>query len=172
MAGINRKLRFAAFVIIAQRSVKLTERNPASLFCKSVSFSRLIIFTIITISVISIQLIICIIVIQRTGNILCVWIFCEWFFANIYNIIRQFLAFFGITPATFFSPVAATVATVINYIIAGIRKETRFGKVGWDVHHVRTITVIGCFFVLNCPRSKTDFCITIRHFAIPDVGVL
>ena len=125
---------------------------------------------IVTITVLAIQLVICIIVIQRTGNILCVWFFRKRNGCNIYYF--SLLPRFGITQGTFFSPVAFAVATFINYIIAGIRKETRFGKVGWDVHHGRTITVIGCVFVLNCPRSKTDFCITFRHFVIPDVGVL
>ena len=109
MACINRILCFAVTVIIAQCSVKLTERNPASLTCKSASFSRCIICTIIIISIISIQFIVCIIVIQCAGYILGICFFFECCLTNIYNI-RQFLAFFGITRGTFFSPVASAVA--------------------------------------------------------------
>lgn len=69
MACINRILCIAVTVIIAQCTVKLTEHDPASLTCKAAFFSRCIICTIIIISIIPIQFIVCIIVIQRTGNI-------------------------------------------------------------------------------------------------------
>ena len=166
MSGINRVLGICLLIIIAQRLIKFTEGYPVAVTC----FIRFIV--LICITVLAIQFVICIIVIQRTGNIFCVWFFRKFSGFNIYYFSASLLPLFGITQGTFFSPVASAVATFINYIIAGIRKETRFGKVGWDVHHGRTITVIGCFLVLNCPRSKTDFCITIRHIAIPDVGVL
>ena len=164
MSGIKRVWGLCSLIIIAQRLIKFTEGYPGAVTCISI-------FTVF-ITVIAVQFVICIIVIQRTGNIFCVWFFLKFSGFNIYYFSASTLPLFGITQATFFGPVATAVATFINYIIAGIRKETRFGKVGWDVHHGRTITVIGCVFVLNCPRSKTDFCITIRHFVIPDVGVL
>ena len=165
MSGINRVLGTCLLIITAQRLIELAEGYPVA-----VTYSRRSL--IVTATVIAVQFIICIIVIQRTGNIFCVCFFRKRSGFNIYYFSASTLPLFGITQATFFGPVASAVATFINYIIAGIRKETRFGKVGWDVHHGRTITVIGCVFVLNCPRSKTDFCITIRHFVIPDVGVL
>ena len=165
MSGINRVFGTCLLIIIAQRLIELAEGYPVA-----VTYSRRTFIVIAT--VIAVQFIICIIVIQRTGNIFCVWVFRKRSGFNIYYFSASLLPLFGITQGTFFSPVASAVATFINYIIAGIRKETRFGKVGWDVHHGRTITVIGCVFVLNCPRSKTDSCITIRHFVIPDVGVL
>ena len=69
MSGINRVLGICLLIIIAQRLIKFTEGYPVAVTC----FIRFIV--LICITVLAIQLVICIIVIQRTGNIFCVWFF-------------------------------------------------------------------------------------------------
>ena len=83
----------------------------------------IIIFVIIT--VLAVQFIICIIVIQRTGNILCVWIFRK--FSGVINIYYfSLFPLFGITRGTFWSPVAAAHSLAIYYIVIRIRIEALF----------------------------------------------
>ena len=88
-------------VVIAQRLIKFTEGYPVA-----VTSFIIIIFVIIT--VLAVQFIICIIVIQRTGNILCVWIFRKFSIGNIYYC--SIFPLFGITRGIFWSPVAAALA--------------------------------------------------------------
>lgn len=87
MSGINRILGTCSLIIIAQRLIKFTEGYPGAVTCT-------LIFTV-AITVLAVQLVICIIVIQRTGNIFCVCFFRKRNGCNIYY--WSFFPRFGIT---------------------------------------------------------------------------
>ena len=122
MSGINRVLGTCLSIIIAQRLIKFTEGYPVAVTCISIAT--------VAITVLAIQLVICIIVIQRTGNIFCVCFFRKRSGCNIYYFYFRVSIFifprFGITLGTFWSPVAATWATVICCIVIRIRIEALF----------------------------------------------
>ena len=116
MSGIKRVLGICIPIIIAQRLIKFTEGYPVAVTCT-------LIFTVF-ITVLAVQLVICIIVIQRTGNILCVWIFRKFSIGNIYYC--SIFPLFGITRGIFWSPVAAALALAIYCIVIRVRIEARF----------------------------------------------
>ena len=125
MSGINRVFGTCILIIIAQRLIKFTEGYPVA-----VTYSRRIF--IVTATVIAVQFVICIIVIQRTGNIFCVCFFRKRSGCNIYywSFFPRFgitiLPLFGITQGTFWSPVAATSGIFIYCIVIRIRIEAIF----------------------------------------------
>ena len=119
MSGINRVLGTCLLIIIAQRLIELAEGYPVA-----VTYSRRTL--IVTATVIAVQFVICIIVIQRTGNILCVWIFRKFSGVNIYYFSFRLFPRFGITRGTFWSPVAAAHSIVIYCIVIRIRIEALF----------------------------------------------
>ena len=125
MSGIKRVWGICILIIIAQRLIKFTEGYPVA-----VTYSRRTF--IVTATVIAVQFVICIIVIQRTGNILCVWFFRKRNGCNIYyfsfSSVSSVSIFprFGITQGTFWSPVAATSGTFIYCIVIRIRIEAIF----------------------------------------------
>ena len=119
MSGINRVFGTCILIIIAQRLIELAEGYPVA-----VTYSRRI--SIVTTTVIAVQFVICIIVIQRTGNILCVWFFRKRNGCNIYYFSVRIFPRFGITQGTFWSPVAATSGTFIYCIVIRIRIEAIF----------------------------------------------
>ena len=125
MSGINRVLGTCILIIIAQRLIKFTEGYPVA-----VTYSRRSL--IVTATVIAVQFIICIIVIQRTGNIFCVCFFRKRSGFNIYyfsfSSVSSVSIFprFGITQGTFWSPVASTSGTFIYCIVIRIRIEAIF----------------------------------------------
>ena len=123
MSGINRVFGLCFLIIIAQRLIKFTECYPVAVTCILISI------VIICITVLAIQLVICIIVIQRTGNIFCVWFFRKFSIGNIYYC--SIFPLFGITRGIFWSPVAAalaiaTLALAIYCIVIRVRIEARF----------------------------------------------
>ena len=124
MSGINRVLGICIPIIIAQRLIKFTEGNPGA-----VTFTSPV---TVAITVLAVQLVICIIVIQRTGNIFCVCFFRKRSGFNIYyfsfSSVSSVSIFprFGITQGTFWSPVAATSGTFIYCIVIRIRIEAIF----------------------------------------------
>ena len=119
MSGINRVFGTCILIIIAQRLIKFTEGYPVA-----VTYSRR--FLIVITTVIAVQFVICIIVIQRTGNIFCVWFFRKISGFNIYYFSASLLPLFGITLGAFWSPVAATSGTFIYCIVIRIRIEALF----------------------------------------------
>ena len=116
MSGIKRVFGLCNLIIIAQRLIKFTEGYPVAVTCT-------LIFTV-AITVLAVQLVICIIVIQRTGNIFCVWFFRKFSGCNIYYF--SLLPRFGITRGIFWSPVTATLALAIYCIVIRIRIEALF----------------------------------------------
>ena len=122
MSGIKRVLGICIPIIIAQRLIKFTEGYPGAVTFTSPST--------VVITVLAVQLVICIIVIQRTGNIFCVCFFRKRNGCNIYyfSLLPRFslLPLFGITLGTFWSPVAATLAIGIYCIVIRIRIEAIF----------------------------------------------
>ena len=124
MSGINRVLSICIPIIIAQRLIKFTEGYPGAVTFTSPST--------VVITVLAVQLVICIIVIQRTGNIFCVCFFRKRSGFNIYyfsfSSVSSVSIFprFGITQGTFWSPVAATLAIGIYCIVIRIRIEAIF----------------------------------------------
>ena len=119
MSGINRVLGTCLLIIIAQRLIKFTEGYPVA-----VTYSRRT--SIVFITVLAVQFVICIIVIQRTGNIFCVCFFRKRSGFNIYYFSASIFPLFGITQGTFWSPVAATLAIAIYCIVIRIRIEAIF----------------------------------------------
>ena len=77
MSGIKRVWGICILIIIAQRLIELAEGYPVA-----VTYSRRTL--IVTATVIAVQFVICIIVIQRTGNIFCVCFFRKRNGCNIY----------------------------------------------------------------------------------------
>ena len=122
MSGIKRVLGLCSLIIIAQRLIKFTEGYPGAVTYTSPST--------VVITVHAVQLVICIIVIQRTGNIFCVCFFRKRSGFNIYYIYyfsASTLPLFGITRGVvFWSPVAATLALAIYCIVIRIRIEALF----------------------------------------------
>ena len=120
MSGIKRVFGICSLIIIAQCLIKFTEGYPVA-----VTYSRRTL--IVTTTVLAVQFVICIIVIQRTGNILCVWFFRKISGFNIYYFSASTLPLFGITRGgVFWSPVAATLALAIYCIVIRIRIEALF----------------------------------------------
>ena len=118
MSGINRVFGLYFLIIIAQRLIKFTEGYPVAVTYTSPST--------VVITVLAIQLVICIIVIQRTGNIFCVCFFRKRSGCNIYYFSASIFPRFGITLGTFWSPVAATSGIFIYCIVIRIRIEAIF----------------------------------------------
>ena len=123
MSGINRVFGTCILIIIAQRLIELAEGYPVA-----VTYSRRTL--IVTATVLAVQFVICIIVIQRTGNIFCVWFFRKFSGFNIYYFSVRIFPRFGITQGTFWSPVAATSGTFIYCIVIRIRIEAIFAICG------------------------------------------
>ena len=120
MSGIKRVWGLCSLIIIAQRLIKFTEGYPVAVTWILISIVN------VCITVLAIQLVICIIVIQRTGNIFCVWFFRKRNGCNIYYFSVRIFPRFGITQGTFWSPVAATLAIGIYCIVIRIRIEAIF----------------------------------------------
>ena len=157
MSGIKRVLGLCSLIIIAQRLIKFTEGYPVA-----VTYSRRT--SIVTITVLAVQFVICIIVIQRTGNIFCVCFFRKISGFNIYYC--SFFPRFGITRGTFWSPVAATLALAIYCIVIRIRIEAPFRHLIVCRYGFPACTVAAVCKVLIFTqriRREYDFGIAIRH---------
>ena len=157
MSGIKRVLGLCILIIIAQRLIKFTEGYPVA-----VTYSRRTL--IVTTTVLAVQLVICIIVIQRTGNIFCVCFFRKISGFNIYYC--SFFPRFGITRGTFWSPVAATLALAIYCIVIRIRIEAPFRhlivcRYGFPACTVAAVCKV--LIVTQRIRREYDFGIAIRH---------
>ena len=116
--GLSGIFIYITLIVVADCLIELAEGYPVALI-------RCIII-IVVITVIAVQFVICIIVIQRTGNILCVWFFRKRNGCNIYYFSVSIFPLFGITQGTFWSPVAATLAIGIYCIVIRIRIEAIF----------------------------------------------
>ena len=154
MSGIKRVLGTCNLIIIAQRLIKFTEGYPGAVTFTSPST--------VVITVIAVQFVICIIVIQRTGNILCVWFFRKRNGCNIYyfsfSSVSSVSIFprFGITQGTFWSPVAATSGTFIYCIVIRIRIEAIFAICG-NRQPLCTYSILSCRIVIvNFFTGKDD----------------
>ena len=173
MSGINRVWGVCLLIIIAQRLIKFTEGYPVAVTCILISI------VLVFITVLAVQLVICIIVIQRTGNIFCVCFFRKRNGCNIYywSFFPRFgitiFPRFGITQGTFWSPVAATLALSIYCIVIRIRIEARFRIIFRDGFPVCTVAA-GCkaTIVTQRIRSEYDLGITIRHICYIVICVL
>ena len=127
MSCINRVIeRFVVcisvlFVVITQRTVKLLKCNIAALCIRLVRP--------VCIAVVAVQLIVRVIVIQCGADILCVGLGLKSLAFQIYNTLGlsvfSFFAFFYITDSPQLVPIAAAVAALVDYIIAGVGVETR-----------------------------------------------
>ena len=156
MSGINRVFGLCILIIIAQRLIELAEGYPVA-----VTYSRRTL--IVTATVIAVQFIICIIVIQRTGNIFCVCFFRKRSGFNIYyfsfSSVSSVSIFprFGITQGTFWSPVAATSGIFFIYcIVIRIRIEAIFAICG-NLQPLCTYSISFCRIVIvNCITGKDD----------------
>ena len=149
MSGINRVFGLCILIIIAQRLIKFTEGYPVA-----VTYSRRI--SIVTATVIAVQFVICIIVIQRTGNIFCVCFFRKRSGFNIYYFSASIFPLFGITQGTFWSPVAATLAIAIYCIVIRIRIEAIFVICG-NRQPLCTYSILSCRIVIvNFFTGKDD----------------
>ena len=129
MSGIKRVLGICSLIIIAQCLIKFTEGYPVAVTYILISI------VLVFITVIAVQFVICIIVIQRTGNIFCVWLFrkisgCNIYYFSVSSVSSvssaSILPRFGITLGVFWSPVAATLALAIYCIVIRIRIEALF----------------------------------------------
>ena len=177
MSGINRILGTCSLIIIAQRLIKFTERYPVA-----VAFKSKIKICLIAITVLAVQLVICIIVIQRTGNIFCVCFFRKRNGCNIYyfSLLPRFditiLPRFGITRGgTFWSPVAATRSLAIYCIVIRIRIEALFlflivCRDGFPFCTVAAFCKV--FIATQRIRREYDFGIAIRHICYIVICVL
>ena len=149
MSGIKRVLGIYLLIIIAQRLIKFTEGYPVA-----VTYSRRTL--IVTTTVLAIQFVICIIVIQRTGNIFCVCVFRKISGFNIYYFSVRIFPRFGITQGTFWSPVTATLAIGIYCIVIRIRIEAIFVICG-NRQPRCTYSISFCLLVtVNCITGKDD----------------
>ena len=155
MSGINRVFGLCILIIIAQRLIELAEGYPVA-----VTYSRRTL--IVTATVIAVQFVICIIVIQRTGNIFCVCFFRKRSGFNIYyfsfSSVSSVSIFprFGITQGTFWSPVAATLAIGIYCIVIRIRIEAIIAICG-NRQPRCTYSISFCLIVsANCITGKDD----------------
>ena len=140
MSGINRVFGLCILIIIAQRLIELAEGYPVA-----VTYSRRTL--IVTATVIAVQFVICIIVIQRTGNIFCVCFFRKRSGFNIYYFSASIFPLFGITQGTFWSPVAATSGTFIYCIVIRIRIEAIFAICG-NLQPLCTYSISFCRIVI------------------------
>ena len=154
MSGIKRVLGICILIIIAQRLIKFTEGYPGA-----VTFTSPV---TVAITVLAIQFVICIIVIQRTGNIFCVCFFRKRSGFNIYyfsfSSVSSVSIFprFGITQGTFWSPVAATSGTFIYCIVIRIRIEAIFVICG-NLQPLCTYSISFCRIVIvNFFTGKDD----------------
>ena len=148
MSGIKRVLGTCNLIIIAQRLIKFTEGYPGAVTFTSPST--------VVITVIAVQFVICIIVIQRTGNILCVWFFRKFSGGNIYYFSVRIFPRFGITQGTFWSPVAITSVIFIYCIVIRIRIEAIFVICG-NRQPLCTYSISFCLLVtVNCITGKDD----------------
>ena len=111
--GLSGIFLYITLIVVANCLIELAEGYPVALI------NRIIIIVVLT--VLAVQFVICIIVIQRTGNILCVWFFRKFSGFNIYYC--SFFPRFGITQGTFWSPVAITSVIFIYCIVIRIRIE-------------------------------------------------
>ena len=116
--GLSGIIIYITLIVVADCLIELAEGYPVALI------NRIII--IVAITVLAVQFVICIIIIQRTGNILCIWFFRKFSGGNIYYFSVRIFPRFGITQGTFWSPVAATLALAIYCIVIRIRIEALF----------------------------------------------
>ena len=109
------------FVVITQRTVKLLKCNIAAL--------RVYLIRTVCIAVVAVQFVVRIIVIQCGADILCVGLGRKRLVLQIYNTLGlsvfSFFAFFYITDNAQLVPIAAAVAALVDYIIAGVGVEAR-----------------------------------------------
>lgn len=155
MSGIKRVWGTCLLIIIAQRLIKFTEGYPGA-----VTFTSPV---TVAITVLAVQLVICIIVIQRTGNIFCVCFFRKRSGFNIYyfsfSSVSSVSIFprFGITQGTFWSPVAATSGIFFIYcIVIRIRIEAIFAICG-NRQPLCTYSISFCRIVIaNFYTGKDD----------------
>ena len=152
--GLSGIFIYITLIVVADCLIELAEGYPVALI------NRIIIIVLIT--VIAVQFVICIIVIQRTGNILCVWFFRKRNGCNIYyfsfSSVSSVSIFprFGITQGTFWSPVAATSGTFIYCIVIRIRIEAIFVICG-NRQPLCTYSISFCLLVtVNCITGKDD----------------
>ena len=145
---------YITLIVVADCLIELAEGYPVALI------NRIIIIVVIT--VIAVQLVICIIVIQRTGNIFCVCFFRKRSGFNIYyfsfSSVSSVSIFprFGITQGTFWSPVAATSGTFIYCIVIRIRIEAIFVICG-NLQPLCTYSISFCRIVIvNFFTGKDD----------------
>lgn len=117
MSGINRVLDITVCRIsTAERAVKLFKCNiPALRICTAVR---------VAVTVKAVQLVVGVVVIEGAGDVLCARLLGEFFACNVHN--GCVFAAFGIADCALLAPVAAAVAALVDYIIAGICIETRF----------------------------------------------
>ena len=146
--GLSGIFIYITLIVVADCLIELAERNPVALI------NRIII--IVAITVLAVQFVICIIVIQRTGNIFCVWFFRKFSGGNIYYFSFRLFPRFGITQGTFWSPVAITSGTVIYSRVIRIRIEAIIAICG-NRQPRCTYSISFCLFVtLNFFTGKDD----------------
>ena len=170
MSCINRVLNLwvtcIAAIIITQRTVKLPEWNIAAV-CARLGRP-------VCIAVVAVQLIVRVIVIQCGADILCVGLGRKILAFQIYNTLGlsafSFFAFFYITDSPQIIPIAAAVAALVDYIIAGVGVEARLVFVLGNGKHCSAIAILCSGFIIYRPRRKADFCIALRHLDIPNLA--
>ena len=170
MSCINRVLNLwdtcIAAIIITQRTVKLPEWNITAVFAR--------LGRTVCIAVVAVQLIVRVIVIQCGADILCVGLGLKSLAFQIYNTLGlsvfSFFAFFYITDSPQLVPIAAAVAALVDYIIAGVGVEARLVFVRGNGKHCSAIAILCSGFIIYRPRRKADFCIALRHIDIPNLA--
>ena len=146
--GLSGIIIYITLIVVADCLIELAEGYPVALI------NRIII--IVAITVLAVQFVICIIIIQRTGNILCIWFFRKFSGGNIYYFSVRIFPRFGITQGTFWSPVAATSGTFIYCIVIRIRIEAIFVICG-NRQPLCTYSISFCRIVtVNCITGKDD----------------
>ena len=139
---------YITLIVVADCLIELAEGYPVALI------NRIIIIVLIT--VLAVQFVICIIVIQRTGNIFCVCFFRKRSGFNIYYFSASIFPLFGITQGTFWSPVAATSGIFIYCIVIRIRIEAIIAICG-NRQPLCTYSISFCLIVsANCITGKDD----------------
>ena len=155
-----------AAIIITQRTVKLPKWNIAAV-CARLGRT-------VCIAVVAVQLIVRVIVIQCGADILCVGLGRKSLAFQLYNTLGlsvfSFFAFFYITDNAQRVPIAAAVAALVDYIIAGVGVEARLVFVRGNGKHCSAIAILCSDFIIYRPRCKADFCIALRHIDIPNLA--
>ena len=157
----RRRRRLIILVIIAQCAVKLLKFNIRSMFLS-------VLVTIIC-SVISVQLVIRVIVIQGTVDILHIVLRRKDAGIQLYYLSVSTLARFRIADIRFFAPIAIPIIAAVGNVIASVRIEARLFQIS-PCQRVRCTAIDIAARRRGCCIGELYFRVAFRDIYIPKVS--